>query len=52
MTWLALLVLLVTAMIVLEAAGAERNFRRSRDPLEMDEADFALLDELLLGRRG
>ena len=32
MAWLALLALLLTAMLALEAIGAERNFRRRAAP--------------------
>jgi hypothetical protein len=51
MTWLCLLLLLVVAMTAVEAAGAERNFRRSREPSRLSRADLAPLDELLAGRR-
>jgi hypothetical protein len=50
MTWLCLLLLIVVAMIVLEAAGAARNFRRSREPSELVEAGQVLPGEMLFGR--
>ncbi|HZG07776.1 MAG TPA: hypothetical protein VEZ70_02220 [Allosphingosinicella sp.] len=51
MTWLCLLLLLVVAMTAVEAAGAERNFRRSREPSPLGRADHAPLDDLLSDRR-
>lgn len=51
MAWISVLLLLVTAMIVLESLGAERNFRRSIEPHPPREWENAVLEELLLARR-
>jgi hypothetical protein len=40
MAWIAALGLLVTAMIALEALGAERNFRRLHGDRPADPADI------------
>ena len=54
MAWIALLALLVTAMLTLEAIGAERNFRRRGDSPEPAEParprDWSKHEGLMLDR--